>query len=406
MPIVGSHGSLSKDGFSSVTTNLNYNQYICTINSLISPSWDTSTSGNLYIANQYTNGLIKLDTNGNILFQKEGSYYGSYVNLKVDSNENIFIANDENIVKQNSNGNILWQKTTSVGTDYCSSVAVDNLGNVFVLHNTYGSVPSVLVKIDGNGNVINQKNVFGSAAAGNSLMTNFTNNTITVAGTTITGNIKSYLDSYSITNTGSGSILISNIAGGANSVSCVDGMAQGIFISNSRYVIDKRTVSSITHTTLNGVTFSYGGIELNLAGICKDDYNYCYILGLSSANAYVFKFIANTSAILWAKRIYTIPFTTWSKGPISWANGYVHFGLIRSGTPTYTAFFKLADNGILPNGTYQSLYVIESVNLTTGNIAASSTGSADTPSNGTLTYSNSSLTLANTSLTSTTTAIP
>lgn len=131
--------------------------------------------------------IIKLDTNGNIIWTKQNgtpnsSGSESFPSISVDGSGNIYVAFHENgtisggissggfdvvVAKLDTNGNVLWVKQDPVmntpGSDYYISIATDNLGNVYVSYVTSGTVSGgvasggfdvVVAKLDTNGNIL------------------------------------------------------------------------------------------------------------------------------------------------------------------------------------------------------------------------------------------------------------
>lgn len=68
-------------------------------------------------ATPFPNVLIKLDSNGNILWQKELEDFGACKDMVVDTDGSVAIAamDTRNIAKYDSTGNLLWQKSFSAG---------------------------------------------------------------------------------------------------------------------------------------------------------------------------------------------------------------------------------------------------------------------------------------------------
>jgi len=114
------------------------------------------TSDNIYVFctdNEYTVGhysglVIKLDPNGNVLWQTEiVGWNGDTWDIAVDSLGNSYITGNQAIlVKLDVSGNIVWQYTTSDGV-YGYVVHVDNADNIYV-----GLENGVFEKFDANGN--------------------------------------------------------------------------------------------------------------------------------------------------------------------------------------------------------------------------------------------------------------
>lgn len=126
--------------------------------------------GNLYfIGADSDNGIayiVKYDTNGTLIWQKEfyttetGYNYSTGDSIVIDSSNNLYCAfsiyldagDYYGIVKLDTSGNIIWQKFIS-GAYYIFDMAVDTLGNLIMsLGGDYDKIN--LVKIDSTGNIL------------------------------------------------------------------------------------------------------------------------------------------------------------------------------------------------------------------------------------------------------------
>jgi len=125
-------------------------------------------------------GVVKLDTNGNLLWQKKigGTGQDQGYAITVDSNKNVYLGGiqssdmyggsfDIAVIKLDTNGNLLWQKKIGgTGNDYCYGIAVDSFNNVYL--NGYqnsdssGIADMAVIKLDTNGNLLWQKKIGGN----------------------------------------------------------------------------------------------------------------------------------------------------------------------------------------------------------------------------------------------------
>jgi hypothetical protein len=116
----------------------------------------------------------KLDLNGNFIWAKQLTGYGA-CSIRIESMGNVIVTSsggDMVVYKLDTNGNIVWTKTIG-GPDMetARSSAVDNLGNVYIIGDsngtvdfdpgpntftlsTSGSFDIFITKLDGNGNLV------------------------------------------------------------------------------------------------------------------------------------------------------------------------------------------------------------------------------------------------------------
>jgi uncharacterized delta-60 repeat protein len=148
---------------------------------------DVDSTGNIYVAGgtkSYGVGgndvlLQKRDSSGTILWEKT---YGGAVDdfcweMQVDSGGNIYLEgytnssgagdDDELLLKLDTSGNILWQKTWGTAyMDLPSGLALDNFGNVYVTGSTIGFGPgdedTFLLKYDADGSLLWQALWYGT----------------------------------------------------------------------------------------------------------------------------------------------------------------------------------------------------------------------------------------------------
>jgi len=147
------------------------------------------SSGNVYLngyqeSDDYGDGgtdygVVKLDTNGNLLWQKKigGTGYDRGYAIAVDGSGNVYVNGyqetdnygnrDYGVIKLDTNGNILWQKKIGgTGNDYGQDIAVDSSGNVYVTghqeSDSYGLYDYGVIKLDSSGNILWQKKIGGT----------------------------------------------------------------------------------------------------------------------------------------------------------------------------------------------------------------------------------------------------
>lgn len=174
------------------------------------PSVEVDLNGNLYVA-YFSAGTIsggtatgtgvdiivlKLDTNGNVLWQRQNNSFNTSSSdattspkISIDGNGNAYIAyysngtvsggtqtgvgtNDIIVFKLDSNGNTIWQKQNNTfnttNSDVFPSIAVDLAGNSYITYHSNGIVTGgtqtgagtndiIVFKMDTNGNVLWQK---------------------------------------------------------------------------------------------------------------------------------------------------------------------------------------------------------------------------------------------------------
>lgn len=147
-------------------------------------SIDFDSSGNIYALGTVTVSpgyyafyLLKIDTNGNLIWQKQyddGNNNQGF-SIKLDSSNNIYMLGYRGtygssvyktiLIKCDSSGSILWQKSLQSGyTDTPKTVKIDSTGYVYVAGTTNnGSIHTVfLAKYDNSGTLQWQRALTGS----------------------------------------------------------------------------------------------------------------------------------------------------------------------------------------------------------------------------------------------------
>lgn len=133
--------------------------------------------GNIILVGYSRNGstpwtarIIKLDSIGNILWQKQvnldGSNGGDFTSVSTDSSNNIYaigtqyisLQPDMVLVKYNSSGTLVWERDINSGTnDYPCGVFIDSLNNLYISGGNYNQY-AFIAKVDtSNGTFIWQK---------------------------------------------------------------------------------------------------------------------------------------------------------------------------------------------------------------------------------------------------------
>lgn len=150
-------------------------------------SFDSSL--NVYAVGQYnqtteSDGLIvKFDTNGNILFQKNyfsGTASQVFIDGKVETN-NLYVCGytqanstagkDAYIAKLDLNGNYVWQKTLTSNFGIQFNLLYLNSGDIYVAGEYNNEI--LLLKYDNNGNILWQRRLYNSSASAGTESVNF-----------------------------------------------------------------------------------------------------------------------------------------------------------------------------------------------------------------------------------------
>ncbi len=164
------------------------------------------SSGNIYItgyafSNTKTIPILKFDPNGNLLWQKVWGALSNSENgygIAVDSSGNVYVTGsayvygggslDLILLKLDSNGNLLWQRSWGgTSSDEGYGVAVDSSGSVYVTGYTgsfgFTGFAAILLKFSSAGNLLWEKTWGGTYEAGQSVAVDPSGN-VYVAGYT------------------------------------------------------------------------------------------------------------------------------------------------------------------------------------------------------------------------------
>lgn len=162
-------GSATDEAFGVVTDSSN-NVYVC------------GTQGSDTFGGSSSVGVVKLDSNGTIVWQKKiggnSGYAAGGRDIALDSSNNIYVCGyqtedsygsyDLFVCKLQNDGNLLWQKKIGgLATDFGFRLTVDSSGNVYIVgyqqSNSYGNSDITLIKLSQLGGLIWQKKIGGVA---------------------------------------------------------------------------------------------------------------------------------------------------------------------------------------------------------------------------------------------------
>ncbi|MFI5219519.1 MAG: T9SS type A sorting domain-containing protein [Bacteroidia bacterium] len=135
------------------------------------PDGGYATCGNITdnITSDYDGIIIKTDMNGNTAWIKTRGFIGNNVLFS-----DLIVTNDgglavtisggtspsfqgyAQIIKFDLNGNELWHRVLTNGARSANSIEKDALGNLYVLGETLATTGEYLVKLDSNGNILQQ----------------------------------------------------------------------------------------------------------------------------------------------------------------------------------------------------------------------------------------------------------
>ena len=144
------------------------------INSIASDS-----SGNIYATGHFGSkpAVVKLNSSGNTIWQRQWNQSGSPDGIVIDSSDNIYVSgktsavgqgsDDFLLLKWNSSGTIQWERTLGAsGSDRAYDIAIDSSDNLFVVGRYTvggGDYDSVIARYDTSGNVVWQRQLGGSS---------------------------------------------------------------------------------------------------------------------------------------------------------------------------------------------------------------------------------------------------
>lgn len=424
MPLTTTFGALSKFGFSSPSTiQLSQVEYVTTYTVSVYQGRNVVPGqfGSSYINTDTSFGITKLNINGTVDFQKSTSIGSTQSDLFVDNDYNVYsytsAAGKSYLLKFNSSGTLLWQKSFN---GVINSICVDNSLNVY-LGVSVSAVVSyvVLSKWDSAGNLINARRIFDSTTGTSmdqaSICYDFSNNRIIVGSTFNSTQNQIYIGLYPDSNTTTNNTILRQYSATNSYYGPYSMLTNGTSI----YHCCTRRVSSINYKVYVKLSSSTGiisysnrlslsGAQINLRSMTRDSSGDLYIVGETTGTSGYFiiaKISESTGNVLWAKTITRSGSYNKVGGGISWSNGYVYFSVYFDGSSL--GWFKLKDDGSLPNGTYQSLYIISNATLTVTALNSDNVGTLlDNPNTASLGITPSSQTVSNASLTPTTTILP
>jgi hypothetical protein len=426
MPLMNSMGALKEQNM--VTSVIGGNQYVVTVSNSQGYFFMPSDTGNAYFVTNNTMGITKVDSNGNVLYQKTATTGGSVNGLYVHSDNAVYVvgtySNKPALVQYSSIGTVAWERTlNTASTGGSQSPITDSTGNVFVTIFDSGTSPNYsLIKYNAAGTLLAQKHILTSTTVPLAKGMDYVNQQLLVAGfDSSTSKTSIYNGIYPWSTTSS--ITPSNTILVQSSLS-ENYQPTGGLISDGTYIYQgvKREVSGIGHyayakidQTTGAVVYSYkllvNGTEVQVDYITQDTFGYMYLVGQPTSRAfgYVAKIRQSDGYIVWCKTITVSSFDNYQTFPITWRDRFVYFGTAWSptvGSP-FSGYFKLKDDGSLPDGTYASTYVIAKASTSTSALNSDST-STITDSQSTVAYTTTSntITTATSGYTMTTTLLP
>ena len=139
------------------------------------------SSGNIYAASYmgYKPAVIKLNSSGNTIWQRQYDKSGSSAGVAIDSSDNVYLVGDTDgagqggddilLIKYNSSGTSQWERTLGSSISQRGyDLAVDSSDNIFVVGRTHsgtiysGDEDVVLAKYDSSGNLLWHRQLGGS----------------------------------------------------------------------------------------------------------------------------------------------------------------------------------------------------------------------------------------------------
>lgn len=443
MPLINSMGMLRDMTATTSVTYLVKDQWISQfVDPTSSPEFRNfcvpADSGNVYMVDGDTLGLVKLNSNGTKVYSytlsvpsPQSTTYECYPHI--DASENIYVGgqwdtqrtfptwagNIPILIKYDSSGNILWQTGLDVAPVLFGSAVLDiettSAGDLFVLTgmpNGYEPKPGsygpdaayVLFKLDPTtGAIINQRKVLKQATTSTTeMIVDTVNSKLILAGTDYS-TLSLLIGYYDFTNTDTASTILYQKGTTEETEIYFSGQSNNNLVTDGTYVyaIAYRHISGITRSvymkinkTTGAVSYSnaivVGGNSLTLTGISIDTSGHIYIsagsAGPFSGRAVIAKLNTSDGTVVWAKTLGGDPYGE-SIGAPTWKAGYVYFNAsVTSATSVFhNACIKLYDDGSLPNGTYGTWWTFASTSPTLVSYMPTTTGTT-TGTNSTTTY--------------------
>jgi hypothetical protein len=455
MTVLTTIASLSKNGFGYATNTLNLGlgQYVTTFTITGGSSTYVGankimpdSTGNAYVVIANTMGIGKLDTTGNVLFQKTvanaftgqetgGEFYNDQ--MTVDSTGNVYVGGYTNptppyssiLIKYNNTGNILWQRdiTPNDGSSRryrTCTIQIDNGDNPLVLMGNYQGTftpnfpTSIVARYDSTGTLINQRKLLVSTSTLVYLGFDKTaNNFIAVGYDNFSGTTtENYYCTYAASNTTTGNTIRklngsygtgtagTIVADSTHYYQIVEARELGSATIRSTIVKTNKSTSTVVYAKQITAAGTTTGL-CTMRGLTIDNSGYLYIIGVggvvTDSDMVVGKIEASTGNVIWLKGIDAITSTNtgnMGENPIAWSNGYIYFCTSTynsATTSSYYSYWKLKDNGVLPNGNWQN-YTVRAISSSLYSVNTSVGSQTDSPV--TTTYANATPTYtANTS---------
>jgi len=387
-------------------------------------------SGDTYIL--WDNKVIKLNSDGNKTFANQYSVYVSPFCSCYDSSNNLFVGGQidgwAGVIKYDSSGNIVWQK--QFGSVYSViSVQPGSSGDVLVMTGDISPVngffgPYVMWRINSSGTVINQRKLLKTSTTSlTSMYVDTTNSKLYVTGTDFTTPSRGQIitGTYGLTNNDAASQMVIQSSATDNYLTAATPYIEQTIVSDSTYLyqIGYRVISGTTRSVymkINSSTgaISYsnsiviGGVSCTINGITSDNANYIFVYGnISSSdtgNGFVSKIRMSDGVIIWTKRLGGGNQYIWN---MQYNGGFLYITTENVTGGYKGACIKLNSDGSLPDGTYATSWVFATVSATTTSYNAGSTGTT-TGSSSTTAYSSAAAanSVTTASVTVTTTNIP
>lgn len=404
----------ARGGFNYKTTPITGGGFISMFNDTYDSSTATtnSTGANTYVSvsGSATSGLdfgfIKLDTDGNIQWQRKLASGSGQTDLPlfstIDSSENMYSvgytlsvgSGDMILTKYNSSGNLQWQRTLGNSTilERFTSIAVESGGgNVFTAG--YGNNTSYISKYNSSGTIQFQKSL-NHTQADTQYMTIDSSNNIYIIGRRLVGsNFVAVVTKLSNTGTVTWSTTLE--LSGAD----ITGTAIAVDSSNNTYVCAGK--GSAPATLYLAKLDSTGSIvwqkettgAYQAKGIALDSSNNIYVTaGGATYNFWYGKF--NNSGVLQWQRFLAAGSASINSSDISYSNGNIYVTGRTDLPGTYSGVVLKTNDagsttGTFTDGTYTFSIGTPSASFSSGSLTVAST--TTTVANTTLTSATSTL---------------